>query len=350
MSVELIIIGGVTVGVFVGWMAVMPVIKIMPFAYGSSRIRGAKARILKDEELQSFVDKSYKDVVYRLEKHGFSELLELIDSDFREEYVQQKLRKYSFLHLHKVINYVPSAYKSFFEVLQMRQDYDLVIAVLRSKSSSFYARHLIKALFAETKYFSAQGLDEIENMSLDDFVSRLKKTPFYNVVSEHIKDIKKGKLSGVEAALENKYFTSLLYSGKNDNTLKAYAQLLISRYNIREAMSFGNNPTFIKGGMLKKNTLQKLESAKNIEEIKKALENTPFEKHTKDAKDTIEMVNSLFRFSKTFAKKLSKEEPLSIKPFVSYYILKEIELKNIRIILKLIHSRFTPEDISRLII
>jgi vacuolar-type H+-ATPase subunit C/Vma6 len=337
-----------TVGII--GVSVYPAFRVMPFAYGSARLRAAKTRIIDTEELKSWSDQSYKDVVYRLEKKGFHTLIDLYEQDFQEELVQQSLRKHSLEELNKIQAFVPQKYKPFFRVMKTRNDYDLIITVLRSKINQYYARHIIEALFISTDNFTKKDLEGLDKISLDDFMIRLKKTPYYNIVSDHLSEIQKGNIAPFEDEFNRLYYKNLRKTASIDPVLHTYTRLLIDRHNILTALCFKDEFKPVKGGNLNESTLVRLGEAKDVSTIVQILDRTSYEKYLRDCKKTIDVYRAMYRAADSFAKKLAKKEPLSINPFVSYYISKEIELRNIRILLKLVHARFGREDINEAII
>jgi V/A-type H+/Na+-transporting ATPase subunit C len=348
MEIEYIIIGIIAVVALILFL-IYPALKIIPFVYGATRIRAAKNKIISDEELELYSQKTYKDIVYNIEKKGFSDLLENLENKFAEESVQQTLRKYSSKNLKKIIRYVPRKYRPFFRKLLARKDIDLILAILRSKANPYYSRHIIDALLVDTKYFHQTELEELTKISLDEFLIRIKKTPYYDIVYNHLDEIKNGVFTNIEAKLEQMYHKKLLATAKIDIALTRYVKVIISRYNIREALCFLNSEkktyNYISGGSIKKEIIDKIFNAKTIEEVVSILNQTYYAEYTKDAKTIIDIVNSMFKYNKDISIKSFKKEPFSIQPFISYFVLKELELKNIRILLKLKHARFESKEI-----
>lgn len=350
MEITTVIISvGITIGVGVASIGLIKASKYIPFAYGSSRVRAKRSMLLSSDELHSLGTLSYKDIVYRLEKKGFSELVELIDSDFREENVQRVLRNHYITSINKIRKYVPSKYRDFFMVLERRNDFDFIVSVLRSKVNPNFDRHIIKALFVESKYFTEKDLEKVESMSMDDFFRILKKTPYYKLIENFIDDIKAGNLSGFEKRLSQSYYNDLKKFGKVDSVMIAYTKVLTDIYNIRQALSFAS-PGFISGGTLSQTMLDKLDKSNKLKDIISALEGSKYHVYVEGSIHVIDIVRGLFKYKKAFGDKLLVRNPLSINLFIAFYIHKELELKNIRIILKLVHARFNKEDIKRAII
>jgi V/A-type H+/Na+-transporting ATPase subunit C len=348
MQIEYIIIGIIAITALILFL-IYPALKIIPFVYGATRIRAAKNKIISDEEFELYSQKNYKDIVYNIEKKGFSELLENLENKFAEESVQQTLRKYSSKNLKKIIKYAPRKYRRFFRKLLARKDIDLILAVLRSKINPYYSRHIIDALLVDTKYFNENELEELTKISLEEFLIRIKRTPYYDPVYNHIEEIKQGVFINIEAKLEQMYYKKLFASAKIDPALTRYVKVIISRYNIREALCFLNlnktNYNYIPNGAIPKEIIDNIFKADSVEKVVSILNQTYYADYTKDSKSVLDIVNAMFKYNKHKSIDSFRKEPFSIQPFISFFVLKEIELKNIRILLKLKHARFESKEI-----
>jgi vacuolar-type H+-ATPase subunit C/Vma6 len=345
---ELVLLGISVASVAIG-VSIYPAFKVIPFSYGSARLRSAKSKLFKDEELKALAARSYKDILYQIEKKGYSRVLEHIESDFREEHVQRDLRGDSIRNIKRVMDYMPKRYHPYFNAILRKFDYHLITSVFRSKINPDSHKHIIKGLFFQTTYFGKKTLEDIESLSLDDFLHKLKKTPYYALISEYINEIKEGNLRNLELAINKRFYIDLKRNSRLDPSLIRYTRLAIDTYNIRLALTFEEHE-FIDGGSLDSSVLNKLRGSKNIDNIKTALEGTPYYDYIKDAKKMITLIKGLWAYRKDFAKGLFKEQPLSINPFLGYYILREIEIKNIRTLLKLVHARFDQDDIREVLI
>lgn len=343
---SLILVGGAVFIVVVSGVAVSSAIKVMPFAYSSARVKAARGHMLSDEELVSLTHQGYKDVLYQLEKKGYSEILDLIDVDFREEQVQKELGKKQFKDLKKLADHVPNNYKKFFKILSSRKDFELILTVLRSKTNPHFKRHALHTFILETPYFP--DIKSIESASIEEFTNMLKRTPYSQLVSPYIEQVKKGELAHLEQAIYDNYYTALRRESRKDSVLRAYVNLMIDTHNVKKSLS--SKETFIQGGTLTKNQISKLKSARTVEEVIIACEKSHFIKFIRDAKTTTQIIKGMEKSQKAFANKLLMQEPLSIKPILAYYIQKTIELKNVRILLKLIHAHFDQSDIERALI
>lgn len=343
MDAALLLGGGIALTAL-GGIALYPAARVIPFAYGSARVRAARARMFTDAELSALAGEWYKDVVYHLERRGMTGLLDLIDEDFREELVEKRLRQAYLQELAKLTGYVPGRYRKFFRVLQMRLEFDFILAVLRSKSNPYYERHIIEDLFVETANFTAADLAAIEEMPLDDFVSRLKGTPHYALVAARLEEIRAGELAAFELELNHHYLTQLRRSA-TDGPLRAYADLSVDLYNIRHALCFRDSGFFTEGGTLSEGVLKDLEDAKTVAHVLDALKRTRYNQFMADVTSVAGIERGLLRAQKDFATRLLKSDAIGIGQILSYYIHKRIELKNIQVLLKLVSEQFPPEEI-----
>lgn len=330
-----------SVVVIAAGVALYPVFKYMPYAYGTARVRAARARMFTEQELQALAGESYKDAIYHLEKRGLSDLLDLIDADFREDLVQSRLSRDYIEQLDRLTRYVPGKHRAFFRALRERSTYDFIVMVIRSKTSRFQDRHVIREFFPNEQ--------KVEDMSLDDFLATLKGTKYYRVVSDHMDDIKAGRLTGFEEAVSRLRFSELRKAAKGSAELERYAKMLVDIHNVRHAASFGDH-AFIEDGRLSGEILKELGKARSIADIVKALADTPYGEFVQNASTVIDIEQAMLRTEKHYGNELLRLQPLSIGQILSYYIHKSIELRNLRILLKLIYVRFQPETIRRLLV
>ncbi|MGM5487547.1 MAG: V-type ATPase subunit [Nanobdellota archaeon] len=292
---------------------IYPAFRVMAFAYGSARMRAAQGRLLSRSELISLADqKSYKDIVFQLERRGFRELLELRRNDFREEFVQRMLRRHHADNLQKITAAIPSRYRPFFRTLGMEEDIRLIQTVLRVKRTNVTG--LVSSMFVRTPSFSEKTIAEIDQMSIEDFRLLCKKAGYTDLNNLH------------------EWFFRRLHSTAIDEVLIAYARLLTDVHNITEALS--GSFRFIEGGKYDK-VITPLKD-EPPQAVIKALEQTPFKS---ERTDILDVMRGVMKVKRAFAKSLRSQNPLSIKPFIAYHIDKELELRNIRTMLKLVHAR-----------
>ena len=323
-----------------------PALKVAPYAYSSARIRAAKGKLLTKEELHTMTKGSYKDVLLLLEKKGYPEILNLIEEDFREDLVHKSLRLQAAKEIRRLIDYVPKQHRPFFIQLYRKGEISFILSILRSKTSQFSERHKLGSLILPTKYFKEDDIKLFASMTLEEFISKMERTRHREIISKHRKDILAGDILPLENELMEKYFLKLRQTARSDPVLSRYARQLIDIHNTRMALCFGKSP-FVEGGKIDSS---RFAGVTTIEELKESIKDAPFAKHLQPCETTTDVVKALFRFRNDYGKSLARKNGLDISLLLAYSILKMIELKNIRIILKLINSRFTPKEIQEAII
>ncbi len=323
-----------------------PALKVAPYAYSSARIRSAKGKLLSNEELHVMAKGSYKDALLLLEKKGYPEILNLIEEDFREDVVHKSLRLQSAKEVRRLIDYVPKQHRPFFIQLYRKDEVMFILAMLRSKKSEFSDRYQIGSLIHPTKYFTEDDMQRFQNMTLDEFLSKLERTRYRAIITKHRSSILAGDLFSFENEFLQEYYTSLHKKAQSDPTLSNYTSLLIDLHNTRFALCFGN-PQYVSGGKIDP---AKFAHVKTIDDVKDVVKDTPFGSYVQDSTTVQDMVKALLRYRKEYAISLARKSSLDISLLLAYSVQKTIELKNIRLILKLINSRFSPEEIRRAII
>lgn len=337
--IDLIVIGLIIL--IVMGVIIYPVFTRAPFAYGASRLRAAKSKFLTTKELTQLAYLGYYDILVALEEKKELPLTKLMDKGFEEEYVQKTIVDKYLHNVNRIISYTPKQYVPFFKQLRARETLEFILTVIRSKHFGSH-KELMESLYIKNDFIT---LTQASELSLVELLAYLEQTPYGPIISKHTQEILAGDLSEFEAEINQLYFKRLL-SFANDRVLKRYTKVRIDIFNARNALHFNHNK-MIQGGSLSNETLNSLGSASSLEEVKSTLENTYMGKQVGDSKDFQDIVRNLWRLQLSLGNELASQQPLSIAMMLSYYLQSKIELKNIRILLKLTHARFAPEEIER---
>lgn len=343
----LLIVGGIVIAVAAVGTALMPVMRQAPYAYGNARLRAKRSSIHARAELEELAAFSYEDIVYHLERNGFPELLELEAVGFREEEVQKALRRRYFERLGEISRYVPDGEARFFRTLASLSDYELMITVLRSKTSPF-SSGLLASLVVETEVFSAQEVERLADLSLDEFIARLRGTPYRDLVEAHADAIRAGELEGFERDAHAHYFERLL-AAAGSRTLRAFAQRELNAFNVRAALCFEGR-ALLAGGSLPERAHALLSQAASVEDIVRALAGTYLEEHLAQARTSDAVACGLLRAQRAEAHSAAARESLGVGTALAYYVDQRLELKNLRAILKLVDAGFERERIVEAIV
>lgn len=324
-------------------------LRYAPYAYGNAKVRAAKSRLITRKEFMEYAKQGYKDILYQLQRKGFKELLEHIDSNFAEENIQRTLRRTVVRELDNLRTYAPRQYKPFFAALQSQHEYDMIKAVIRSKINPHNTQHVVEPFFVQTPLFSQKDIDSLDEMTLDDFMFKLRGTRYHETVKHFSSQIRQGDLREFEKAFDTDYYAYLMSNARGERRLVDFVQLLIDIHNINMTMTFSDQ-SLIDGGKVTKDIYSKLTGAKSVDDVISALSGTRFGEYVRHCETPRDLFLALERFKRDYAERLMHQDPLSINPFLAFLLQRQIELKNIRLVLKLVHSRFTTQEIQEAII
>lgn len=319
------------------------------FAYGNARVRASKSSILYKDDLLALTGQGYKDILFFLENKHYPEILNLVNSDFREELVQKLVKEQWFANIKKLISYLPKKYVPFFKSLLIKEDLEVMVNILRSKVNPYSSRHTLNTIVFESNFFDFNNLEKINDMTLDEYISFIKKTFVGEIAKKFESELNEGNLSNFENELRVFYFNRLKKFSKIDIVLVRYVKLLIDKENIRSALN-KDVKGFVKGSLIDSNLFQTLVDAKTNDDFVSGLKDLPVKEYIQSQEKKSDIIKSLDRFEFDFSKKLFAQDGLTINPFVAYFIQKNIERKNVQILLKLKHARFDSKVIDEALI
>ena len=321
-------------------LVVMPAFKVAPFAYPAARLRASRAQFLRQDELHTLAHLGYHDVLVALDEKKHLELTSLVTSSFPEEKVQRKIRQYRLTNLSRLVAYTPSKYKPFFKVILSRETLEFIIAAIRSKQNKGFTSEILSSMFTDKKF----SVSDFDKLSMEDLLSQLEKTGYGQTVTKFRADILDGELEEFEAELNREYYKRL-HAASNHAILRSCARRVVDLHNIKQALCFIQF-TPINGGSLSLEVMTALQAASSLEDIKKALEETYVHEFIKDGSSVQQMYQGLYRSFQSYADQLAIRQPLSLNQMIAFYVANIVEIKNMRILLKLTHAKFPTTEIE----
>ncbi len=321
-------------------LIVMPAFRVAPFAYGASRLRAARARFISKKELKNLAHLGYHDSLVAIDEKKQLHLSELVNESFPEEKVQRRIREYRLQCMYNIIQYTPNKYKPFFKILLSKETLEFVMGAIRAKLNPTFAHEVLESMFTDRE-FSVKRFSE---MSLDEVLTELEKTSYGEIITQYRADILAGDLEAFEEAINKRYYTRLQASA-NDTVLQKCAKKIIDIQVVKTALCF-NSYEIIKGNSFSPEVVEQLQKAKTVKEVKQALEHTYLHEFIAEATTVTDIFKGLYHGFDVYASALAMQQPLSLNQMVSYYVSNIIEIKNLRILLKLSHAQFAPEQIE----
>lgn len=336
---EGLIVGVIAVAVLVVIGLVVRAQGAMKYSYTNAKTRGMVAKLMPPQKMEEYCEYGVSEIVTDLESaEGYKDLVRMIGDDFSVENIQLALNKKSESMSAKVVGAVPKNDRRFFAHLAARLDYQNVKVLARLKQAGKFGAQYTR-LVTPTKTFEEHKIEDFLSCSLDELWTKLRFTRFKKVVDE----FQKGQ--GVfEQLLDREYFSKLLSLAKEtkNSHVVRYARKLIDLHNISSLNSFAEEGEIIAGGVLPRSTVW---AAK--EDAQSALADTYVQggvKTLQDARFALERdVHESGRF-------LLTKDPMTLNSALGYYILKEMQVTNLKRILKLKASGVPVETVRGVVV
>jgi V/A-type H+-transporting ATPase subunit C len=204
--------------------------------------------------------------------------------------------------------------------------------------------------------YSMEFWRELTNIdTMETFLEALKPTDYYEPVQAAMDDYLETKmLTRMETNLDKAYFGYLLssiYPGqKADKLFLEFVRIRIDTINLKTLFRFkfvkGTKaelqPFLLDGGLLfNLSKLEELGDTRDFEELIDKLKPSPiYQKIGKDLEQLkedgslIHLINVLDRYFLDMTKRFAYTSPISILPVLDYFVRKELEVKNIRAIVR----------------
>lgn len=329
-------------------------IKLGFYPYTYVRTTAMKSLLIKKDEYHKLLKMSIAEITKFMQdssckkeinelapKHSGMYLLELaltrnMASSFK------KLRKISPEELQLVID----------EYIK-RNDIQDIKTILRGKFSGVEQEEIISSLTGSGT-LELDYLNKLVEMEIPDILNNLKIIKFKNLEKAYkdFQDLK--SLSPIENTLDKYYYSGLLdFTYKLPVQGKAFRNFLrkeievINLVNLvrlkREKIDKNDIAKYLifSGEPIKNLKLKKLLEIDDVIEIMKRLEKEEYGEQIKECIEDFEKNNSLIKFENTLYKYLLKKStsmmhinPLSIDVILSYMFAKEIETRNLRLLLR----------------
>jgi vacuolar-type H+-ATPase subunit C/Vma6 len=337
---------GVVVGgsIIAGIVAISPAVKIgldmAPYLYANTRCSARSGLILKKKDYDQLISSiSLNELYDNLEDSYYSNIIERVKSgkELSLELENDLYNNYKWLH-----SIMPKSLKPVIEALSLKFE----IADLKNVMNACLINNVSKTKYIEDESFRIR----LESCTdLDSFVAALKDTKYEKIATQNI------EFSYLSNQLDIFYYTTVLNSinsikkSSGLEIFKNYWRKMIDLINIRltlrriEGLS---NIQLIEGGYIPSKELQTISERVQIETI---LSKTIYKEFIHGNND-IEIETGMFSALKKEASNVNAKHTLKAGTVVKFIIEKEIEIRNLNIIIKLKEEFFKSEDIEKMII
>jgi V/A-type H+-transporting ATPase subunit C len=330
------------------------------YPYITARVRAMKSKLMPREVYPKLMNMDIAEITRFIEESEYKENVDELaqqytDIDLFEHALNQNLAR-TYRKLQRISrdepNYLITEYLRHWDIWNIK-------TILRGKNYGADLEEILDTVVAAGQLGYRQ-LTEIAGMnSIEDIKAALDLTPYYPV----IEDYDGAMLSDVENNLDKLYYSRLLASLGSTKAEKLSLKFIRTEIDIKNLKTLFRTKKaaldktiifelLIPGGIeIKTADLNKLASLQ-WSDFLKALEDYSYWSELSDVvsaeMDSLkDMEAVLDKYALAFASKISHYYPLSILPIFDYMLNKELEVRNIRTIVRGKEAQLADEIIRK---
>lgn len=304
-----------------------------------ARVSAKRAKLLDESDYQKLLKMEPSEIARKLEEGEYQkEINELASRHEGVELIELALNKNSSNTLNHIYKISPDSLQKILESYLRRYDILSFKRLLRWKKNG--EKEDIKDLLTPATYINIEKFSELSEKSFEEIKASIK-FPESNIdYQEYIKN--EENLQKIEHNLDQAYFDEITYvaSKTRNKYLKRFVQEEIEYQNIKIALrlkKYGLESQDIKKRMLKgsrKDLAEKIAESENLSESIELLQESKLisQDVEKDNLEDIEHLLEVERLQK--ALKMLHEQPMGLTSVIGYIIAKEIEVKNLRMLIR----------------
>lgn len=332
--------------VLAGAVVIIPTVKmaidLAPYIYATTRCSARSGMLLNKKKYQELLgSSSYNEFLALLEdsyygniaEHGksFSSLSNMVDEDLYKTYrwlenvVPEKL------------GHILSAMRRRFEV----SDIKAAINRIRKGEAAGELEHVQD----ETLKLALQGTKDLQSVK-----AALESSRYRDAVANT------DEISEINIGIDRIYHDDVMRSiskadKKSAEALREYWRTMVDLMNLRLAMRKINlkmeEMTFIPGGLLDTKNLSGISDATQLQSV---ISESKYSKYLKTGEGFIDIEIGMFRYLRSQAALLHTKYTLYAGGIIKYIIMKEIETRNLNVLLKLKQEDMQESEISKFLI
>lgn len=330
------------------------------YAYITARVRAMKSKLMP------------REVYPKMMNMDIAEITRLIgESEYKQD-VDELAQKYSGIDLieHALNQNLARTYRKLLRVSQDEPNFLIteylrhwdiwnIKTILRGKYYGAPLEEILDAVVAAGELGYRQLTDIAGMESIQDIKSAVEHTPYYPAIA----DYEGGELSAIENRLDKLYYSRLLSfigKSKGEKLSLKYIRTEIDLKNLKTLLRTKKAELtkddilelLIPGGMeVKTSDLNRLASL-SLPDLVKALEVYSYwsdisEVATEDMVSLMDVEAVLDRYALAYSSRTSHYYPLSILPIYDYMLRKNMEINNIRTIVRGKEAALPDETIRK---
>lgn len=350
---NLLIILVIAVGIF-AFMACRYLLRIAPLVYATAVIRAKEAKLMDVRGFEELILSPFEDFCSVLENTEYGKYVE--EPEYEE--IERDLLIYK-KDLHdEIFGLIPERFEEVFDFLNREWDVANLRTVLVGIHAGMPEEEIRKRLVEAGYIFNL--IEGLPGKEVEEVVSALEGTP-YNIKGG-IEEYKVTRdFSFIDVALEKMLLEGMLekVEGKKKKelrTFKHYLQVLIDSLDLKAMLrgkAGGVGAEEIKRFLMKFEVEREYEDSEGIKEFLERLRETRYFSLIEDVKEELDLMEMEKKVDETVLRKgkeISITETFGLGPIIGFLVMKEAEIRNIRLIAKLNEAGVSQEKIKEFLL
>ncbi len=345
------------------------VIDISPFAYSNARIRGMETRLLSASKFNEIIESaSFQETLSNLDGTEYGEYVAVVVAEGKGSEDADKMLDQCLCDTYEtVVRFSPESVKKIFATWKKRWEIKNIKKVIR-------AVHAGKSLDIDSMIpigdIDMSPLESLaDSRSMEELIAKLEGTEFGEVLNGQLSAYQESRsLLLLESALDKHYYSLIwksvfIVSDENIRPLALFFGSEIDVANIKlllRAKAENILPDEIKkllipnGYDLHQFLLESLSETESVFTLVNSLEGTKYGRILLDELVSYEEDGSLTPLERALdkslvvlGKDLSRRQPFGISPLLTYLMLRENDINNLKIVLRCKEEMFPAEKIRK---
>ncbi len=346
---------------WVGYKTTRILWKYTPYSYPNARIRAMEARLFNEQKFNELAEsKTLNNFIINLEDSDYKDYLANLPS-YDAESIERALDT-AFADIYSLMfKILPKRVNPFFKLLLQEWDIRNISSIVKAKISGEPAVNYITELGTMVPKIKAMA----DAKSMEEILVILEGTEYEEIYQRLL--LGEISVDEFETQLYRMHYMKLLdyASSRKDEEkiiLEEFVNLRIDKLNILtilRAKAHNLKADVVKSFLIPGGTINKkiLETLLNVEDLSMALaelDSTKYGGIIKNVREEIETDLSVLgrefdRYIRDRLKELTRFYPLSVAIPLNFILQKEVEIKKLKAIAKLIEDDIFPEKIKEII-
>ena len=328
-------------------------LRIAPLVYASAVIRAKEARLMDEKGLEELILSPFKDFSSILEETEYGRYV----GGTEYEEIERGLLMYKKDLYEEIMGLVPERFKGVFDFLVREWDVANLRTVLVGIHAGMPEEEIKKRLVEGGYIFNFVG--GLLSMEIEDVALALEGTPYD--IKEDIEAYKATKnFSFIDVALEKALLKDMVKKAEGEKielkTFKRYLQVLIDSLDLKAMLrgkADGAGVEEIRRFLMNFEVEREYEESKGMNEFLERLRGTRYSYLTVDMGEKLDLMEIEKKVDEAVlreGKEISVSETFGLGPIIGFLVMKEAEMRNIKLMAKLKDERSSPERIKEFLL